>query len=144
MYKLTITHRLKSHDDISPAEDKKRNLEKKFDQTYGSFIIKPSNPYRYVPDFDSVIPIKQSEQFEWLVKLSNNELVIFKSDGSQFDKSDFKINKPKKNNCKTIFNFQSFAGKHLTFKNDGTFDYYVNGSGLPCIERYIGTWKKIN
>jgi hypothetical protein len=107
---------------------------------YNSFIIKPSNSYRFAPDFDSVIPIKQSEQFEWIVKLNSKELVILKPDGSQFNKSDFKINKPIKNNCETIFIFPSFAGTDLTFKNDGTFDYYENGSGLPCIERYTGTW----
>lgn len=144
MYRLTVTHRLKRHNDISSIEkakiDKKRKLENQFDQTYNGFIIKPSNPYHSAPDFDSVICLKQAEQFELLVKVNSNELVILKSDGSEFNKSDFKINKPTKNNCETTFYFSSFAGTHLKLKNDGTFDYYVNGSGLPCLERYIGTW----
>ncbi len=141
MYKLTVTHRLKRHNDISPIEKEKRKLENQFNQTYDGFIIKPPNPHRYVQDFDSVICLNQEEQFEWVVKLNSSELVILNSDGSEFNKSDFKINKPTKNNCETTFYFPSFAGTHLKFKNDGTFDYYVNGSGLPCLERYTGLWR---
>jgi hypothetical protein len=41
MYRLTVTHRLKRHNDISPIEkakiDKKRHPENQFDQTYSLF-----------------------------------------------------------------------------------------------------------
>ncbi len=143
MYKLTITHRLKREDDITPEEKKKNaKMYKKyseFDKKYGNFIIKPTNPY-FIPKthFYEQIPIGKNEKYDWNIVSHENNQILLNMNTYKIISEHIQINKDY-----IIYRFPSFAGTYLTLYHNGKFAYDVHGSGLPTLDYYSGTWKKI-